>query len=338
VQTAFPKLLRHLMATLVILTASCGPALAAPFVMKMSSPTVNDMSQEWMRAFKEGVEARAGGRIKVEIYAAGQLGSIPRTVEGVALGTIELVIPATGFLVGLEPRFSVFDAPGLFDNPAQAVRIFEDPQIRKRLLSFGATKGVEPIALVVHSPLALLSHKPVRSIADFKGQKIRVPGGTPLHLEPFRRLGASPLSIPLGEVLSAMQNRTIDGMIAGSTVYTSFKYYDVAKALTYLPNSYIIAAGLVNSAFLRSLGPELEGIVREEAMKAERLSATWGVEDVERARKIWSEHGGESIDLPPQEATRFLAEVGAVTSKLLSQNANINEDYQALLEAAKKYR
>src|SRR5579871_2257001 len=318
--------------------AAAMPARAEQFTMKLSSPTVNDLSMEWMKAFKTGVEARSGGRIKVELYPGGQLGSIPRTVEGVALGTIEFAIPASGFVVGLEPRFIIFDAVGLFDDAAHALRVFHDPDVRKRLSTFGAAKGIEPLAVFVHSPLALLSHRAVRSVADFKGQKIRVPGGAPLHMEPFRHLGASPLSIPLGEVLPAMQNHTIDGMIAGSTVYTSFKYYDVAKSLTYLPHAFIITGGVVNRAFLKSIGPELEAIVRDEARKADDLSASWGVEDVQRARKTWTEHGGENIELPPAEAARFNDEVSAVAAKLLADNPQIKEDYDAIRAAARKYR
>ena len=63
-------------------------ANAQQFTMKLSSPTVNDAPHEWMKAFKAGVEQRSGGRIKVELYPASQLGQIPTTVDGVALGTI----------------------------------------------------------------------------------------------------------------------------------------------------------------------------------------------------------------------------------------------------------
>jgi len=95
-------------------------AHAQQYTMKLSTPTINDVTIEWMNVFKKGVESRSGGKIKVEIYPANQLGPIPRTVEGVALGTIEMTTPATGFFVGLEPRFVVFDAPGLFDDMRHA--------------------------------------------------------------------------------------------------------------------------------------------------------------------------------------------------------------------------
>jgi C4-dicarboxylate-binding protein DctP len=318
--------------------AMAGGASAQPFTMKLSSPTINDVTQEWMKAFKAGVEARSGGKIKVELYPASQLGPIPRTVEGVALGTIEMTLPATGFLAALEPRFVVFDAPGLFDSMLHAERVFADPEVAKRLATFGSTKGVEPLITFVHGPLMLLAHRPIRAVADFKGQKIRVPGGAPMHIEPFRKLGASPVSIPLGEVMPAMQNHTIDGFIGGLTVFTSFKYYDVAKGLTRLPGSHLVAAGLVNRNWMKSLGPELEGIVREEARKAERLFSTWGVEDVERARKVWAQNGGENIELPAAEAKRYLDETTSVLPALLAANPQLKEDYEALVATARRTR
>lgn len=307
---------------------------AQTFTMKLSSPTVNDASHEWMKAFKAGVEERSKGRIKVEVYPANQLGQIPATVEGVALGTIEVAMPASGFFIGIEPRFQVFDAPGLFQDMAHARRVFNDPEVRARLATFGAAKGMEPIAVYPHGPLMLLSHKPIRKADDFKGQKIRVPGAAPLQIEPFKKLGASPVSMPLGEVLSAMQNRTIDGLIASSTVFTAFKYYDLAKGLTGLPGSLLIVPAMANKAFLKSLGSELEAIVREEAFNAQKKIEAFALEDTERTIDTWKKNGGENIALPAAEAKTYSDTVQSVLPPLLSANPKMKEDYEALKAVA----
>jgi C4-dicarboxylate-binding protein DctP len=312
--------------------------MAQQFTMKLSTPTVNDVAHEWMKVFKTGVEARSNGRIKVEVYPASQLGPIPRTVEGVALGTVEMTMPAVGFLIGLEPRFLVFDAPGLFDDMKHAERVFEDADLRKRLATFGASKGVEPLVTLVNGPMVIVSHKAIRTLPDFKGQKLRVPGPTPLHMEPFRKLGASPLSIPLGEVLPALQNRTIDGVTASISIFTAFKYYDITKYMTYLPGGFLIAAGLVNRNYMKSLGPELEAIVRDEAHKAEALFSTRGVEDAEKDRKVWEQNGGQSIVFSPAEAKRYLDDVTSVLPAIVGANAQLKEDYEAVLAAARRHR
>src|SRR5688572_18221506 len=83
-------------AALLSVTAAHVQAHAQTHTMKISSPTVNDLSQEWAKEFKAGIEARSGGKIKVEFYPANQLGPIPATVEGTAMGTIEAVVPASG--------------------------------------------------------------------------------------------------------------------------------------------------------------------------------------------------------------------------------------------------
>ena len=326
------------MAIALAALALAAPAAAQQFTMKISCPTVNDMNVEYMKAMKAGIEPRSGGRIKVELYPANQLGQIPRTVEGVALGTIEMTLVASGFFVGLDPRYLVFDAVGLFDDMDHGNRVFQDPQIRKRLSQFSADKGIELLITYAANPNMVVSHKPIRTLEDFKGQKIRVPGAAPLHVEPFRHFGTSPLSMPLGEVLPAMQNRTIDGAVAGLTVFPGFKYYDVAKSMTYLPGSYLILTGGVSRAFMKSLGPELEKIVRDVSRDAEKLFFTWLPNDVERSRKEWIAHGGEVITLPPADQKRYIAEVTQVTESILAGQPAVKAEYDALRAAAERHR
>jgi TRAP-type C4-dicarboxylate transport system substrate-binding protein len=313
-------------------------ASAQQFTMKLSSPTINDTTHEFYKTLKSGVEARSGGRIKVDIYPANQLGQLPAVVEGVALGTIEVGAAANGFWVSLEPRFQVLDAPGLFDDVLHGYRVVNDPAIRARLATFGADKGVEILTPAIYSPLMLLTHKGVRAVADFQGQKVRTQGGAPIQVEPLKKLGVLPVSLPLGEALPAMQNRTIDGMVAAAAPFVAFKYYDIAKPMTYLPATIFAAPILVNRQFMKSLGPELEAIVREEARKAEVLFSDWNVADIKRAEEVWKKNGGEMVTLPPAEAKRYIELVTPVANSILSANPKVKADYDALLAAASKYR
>ncbi len=265
------------LATIGTMVLAAAPVSAQQFTIKASSPTINDVVHEYYKTIKASIEQRSGGRVKVEIYPANQLGQLPAVVEGVALGTIEMGASANGFWVSLEPRFNVLDAPGLFDDLLHGIKVMNDPAIRSRLATFGADKGVEVLYPGVYSPMMLLTHKGVRAIADFQGQKIRTQGGAPIQVEPFKKLGVIPVSLPLGEALPAMQNRTIDGMIAGIAPFSAFKYYDIAKPVTFLPATTLVAPILVNRQFMKSLGPELEAIVREEARKAEVLFANWNL-------------------------------------------------------------
>jgi TRAP-type transport system periplasmic protein len=89
---------------------------------------------------------------------------------------------------------------------------------------------------------------------------------------------------------------------------------------------------------MKSLGPELEAIVREESAKAESVFSTWGVEDAERAIGVWQKNGGEIITMTPADAKEYLDNVTSVMPPILGANPKVKEDYEALLATAKKYR
>ena len=318
--------------------ALAATASAQQFTFKMSSPVINDSTHEYMKAMKAGIEERSKGRVKVEIYPANQLGQIPATVDGVALGTIEMTQPAIGFFIGIEPRFQTLETPGLFDSMAHGNKVLADPEIRKRLATFGEAKGVEPLYTILHGELLLITTKPLNTVADFKGLKLRVAGAAPMHTEPFKRVGASPLAMPLGEVLPALQNKAIDGATLTYPVIMAFKYHDVSKTATRVPSGYTIVSGLVNRRYMKSLGPELEAIVREESRKAEAKFNEWAFAEHDRVQGAWKKAGGTTVNLSSDDSKRFLAEVNASLAAVVDKNPKMKEDYEAFVAAAKQHR
>ena len=332
--------IRRLAMTGIVASAlvAAAPVGAQQFTMKLSQPTINDVTYEYFKRLKAGIESRAGGKIKVDIYPANQLGQLPAVVEGVALGTIEAAASANGFWISLEPRFQVLDAPGLFDSVSHGFKVLNDPAIRARMANWGADKGVEILAPSLYSPLMLLSHKAVRAPGDLQGQKIRTQGGAPIQVEPLKKLGVIPVSLPLGEALPAMQNKTIDGMVGAAAPYVAFKYYDIAKPMTYLPSTLFAAPVVVNRQWLKSLGPDLEKIVREESRKAEEAFGDWNINDIKSKEEAWKANGGEIITMSPDDSKRYVDLVAPVAASILSANPKVKEDYEALLAAAKSYR
>jgi C4-dicarboxylate-binding protein DctP len=323
------------LAASVLLAA---PATAQQFTLKLSQPTINDVTHEYFKRMKAGIEQRSGGKIKVDIYPANQLGQLPVVVEGVALGTIEAAASANGFWISLEPRFQVLDAPGLFDSVSHGFKMLNDPDIRARMATWGTDKGVELLAPGLYSPLMILSHKAIRTVGDFQGQKIRTQGGAPIQVDPLKKVGVIPVSLPLGEALPAMQNKTIDGMVGAAAPYVAFKYYDIAKPMTYLPATIFAAPIVVNRRWIKSLGPELEKIVREESLKAEELFHDWNINDINAKEEVWKKNGGEVITMAPAESKRYVDAVAPVVATIMSANPKVKEDYEALQAAAKKYR
>ncbi len=332
------NILRHaLTGTLCSLFIGSAAVAAPTFTMKLSTTTTNDAIVEWFNTLKAGIEARAGDRIKVEIYPSGQLGSAQRTAEGVAMGTVEVAMNAAGFFESLEPRFGVFSATGIFDSLEHGNKVLADPQIRELLAGYGKGKGYEVLSTFVHGPVVAVTRQPYQKSQDLHSKKIRVPG-SPLYLAMFRSLGAAPVSMTLGEVLPAMQNGTIDGAIGGNTIFTSLKFYDATKSMTYLPSTYIAAVGIINSKFLESLGPELRAIVQEEVQKANQHIYAWTAEDAKKGREVWEQNGGNSYELDAREAEKFVSISAGAAQEVFGKHPQQAQDYEAFKAVAQKYR
>ncbi len=309
----------------------------ALYTMKISTPTIGDVNVEWMKALKKGVEERTQGKLAVEIYPASQLGSMARSVDGVLLGTIEAAFVASGFLVGVEPRYQVFDAIGLFDDVNHGYRIFNDPEVRKRMVSLGETKGFQPLTTFVHSPNVIVSRKPVRVLDELKGMKVRT-YPSPMQMEPLKKLGMSPIPMTLGDVLPALQNGTIDGAVTANTIVTALKYQDAAKNALYLPAWPTIAAAIVNKAWLAKLPPEFRAILDEEVKKADTTAALWGNAEAEKARTQFAQAGGTNTEMQSEERTRFIREVTQVLKPVIDSNSAVKEDFRVFSEAASRHR
>lgn len=307
------------------------------YSMKLATATINDIQHHWQKQFKKRLEARAGGRLKIRIYPASQLGSIPRMIEGLLLGTVESFVTPTAFIVGTEPRFQIMDAPGVFDGPEHIHRILNDPEFRRHILGLAEKKGLKGVAIFFNSPMVILSRKPIRTFADFKGQKIRT-FASPLQTAPLQRLGATPVPMPLSEVMPALQSGNIDGLLAGIPILTAFKYYDAAKAVTQTHSSMVISMGLVSKRWFDGLPADLQKIIVEEGQNAQEGLLEWAIANLARANKVWTDNGGELISLSPADKTRMMTEMAMVANKLYAADDKLKGEFENLMRYVRKYR
>ena len=319
-----------------LLTASLSLGVSAQATMKMATATINDVQHEWLKRFDAAMKPHAA-RLKIEIYPASQLGQIPRMVEGVAVGTIESFVTPTSFLVSVEPRYQVFDAIGVFGSPAHLNRVLQDPALRKRALAIGDEKGLKGIGIFYNSPIIVLARRPIERLADFNGKKIRV-FGTPLQIEPMKKLGASPVPMAFGEVIAALQNGTVDGMLAGMPVLTPMKFYDVAKHVTEIHSSIVTSIQVVNRKWFEGLPSEIQAAMLAAGERVDQEAFSFATALVDKANKDWQANGGQLLRLPEAEQAKLMADLKAIGTQLLSANPAIKTEYDELLKVAERTR
>jgi TRAP-type C4-dicarboxylate transport system substrate-binding protein len=304
------------------------PAHAQQRTLKFASATLNDVQYHYQLRFKELLEA-ATGDIAVEIYPASQLGPIPRMVEGVMFGTIESFITATAFLGQVDPRFQVFDVAAIFRDPDVTRDLLASDAFRARARSYGDARNIEPVSTFVHSPNAIIAKRPIASLDDLSGLKIRVLG-TPFQIEPMRALGASPVPMPLSEVMPALQTGAIDAVISAPTVAAAFRYYDAAPYMTIVESWPLIVTVATSRSWLDGLPEEVRRLVVGVAQEAEAEAVHWGAADVGRAAEAWVAHGASLVPLEPDVEAALQSTTAESTSRLVETSAALTQEVAAL--------
>ena len=320
-------------ASFLLLCALPGPAQAGPIVMKLSTATVHDTQTEWMEHFAAAVEKDSGGRIKAEIYPASQLGTIPRQIEGVQFGTIQGWVGPPEFLVGIDERYEVLSAPGLFSGRKQYQRTIDDPAVRDLILGLGANKGLLGAGIFPIGPSSIDTRKPVHRLADYSGLKIRVLASQ-FQMELIKRIGGSPVAMTLADVLPGLQQGTIDGALSTVTQYTTLHYIDAARYVVETGQPYVSTVVVLSKKWVGGLPPDLQKIVRDDAAKASKDIVPFVYKFYDAQKEIWKKQGGSLTSLPPGEQAAMTAKISGVADDLSASKPALNAAVKTVFAAA----
>jgi TRAP-type C4-dicarboxylate transport system substrate-binding protein len=305
------------------------------YVMKVTTPTINDGPHLLAKNFAAAVERDSGGRIKGEVYPASQLGSIPRQIEGVQFGAIQAAVIPPEFFVGVDERFEVMAAPGLVNSLDHGQRLAADPAVLKLMLGLGANKGLHGVGMFIAQPDSLDAKTPIRHLADFQGKKIRI-FASDFQSEAMKRLGATPVAMTLGDVLPALQQGAIDGAIAGITVFSAFHYQDAAKYVTEINQPQIFLMLEISQKWYDSLPPDLQKIVDQDGTRETLAINPAAVDLFNKARQAWTEKGGELISLPADEQAKMMQTLSSVGDDVSKAKPAVREAYEIVAAAAKR--
>jgi TRAP-type C4-dicarboxylate transport system substrate-binding protein len=313
-------------------------ASAQQIIMKIGHPLSPKTSlHEWAERLKAGLDRRTPGRVDVQIYPASQLGAIPRMVEGVQLGTIEMTEVPPEFLSGVDPRFSIFSAPGVFEDIAHGDRTVHDPEFKKAFWPLGEAKGFKLIGFGCETPGDFATVRPINTLADFRGLKLRV-FGSKLETVGLQRLGAAGVPMPLDEVLSAIQQRTIDGNKAGISVFVPFQYWNVAKYVLKAKDSIICVTKLASKMWFDKLPADLQNVMIEEGARVDAEMLPWNLAFIDRLYEAWTKGGGVLTELSAADQAEMRKRLSTVADEVFKDNPAVLGIYQTMKSVAERRR
>lgn len=261
----------HKLSLSLFITAVTGlvaPAAWAedPIVIKFSHVVAPDTPKgRAADKFKELAEKYANGKVKVEVYPNSQLYKDKEELEALQLGAVQMLAPSLAKFGPLGAKeFEVFDFPCLFPDYAGLHKVTEGP-IGQQLLDKLSSKGITGLAYWDNGFKIFSSNKPVLTVDDFKGQKMRIQSSKVLDAQ-MRALGAIPQVMAFSEVYQALQTGVVDGTEnPPSNMYTQ-KMFEVQKYANITNHGYLGYAVIVNKKFWDGLPPDTRKAL-DQAMK-----------------------------------------------------------------------
>ena len=191
------------------------------------------------------VEAESGGKIKVQLYPAMQLGGAPPQLFDQARdGVVDLTWTVLGYTPGRFPKTEVFELPFITTTGEASSRA-----IQEYVETYAADefKSVKLIAVHTHGPGLFHTKSPIAKLEDLKGMKIR--GGSRIINNMLGKLGATPVGMPVPAVTEALSKGVLDGTTIPWEVVPALKVQELVKNHTTFSGAY----GLYNSTFAFSM-------------------------------------------------------------------------------------
>ncbi|QWV98976.1 TRAP transporter substrate-binding protein [Geomonas nitrogeniifigens] len=277
-------------------------AAPAPIVIKFSHVVAQHTPKgQAADYFKKLAEERTKGRVKVEVYPNSQLYKDKEEMEALQLGAVQMLAPSLAKFAPLGVKeFEVFDLPFIFDNYQELHKVTQGP-LGAKLLKKLEPKGILGLAYWDNGFKVMSANKPIKNVADFRGQKMRIQSSKVLDSE-MRSVGSIPQVLAFSEVYQALQTGVVDGTEnPPSNLYTQ-KMHEVQKYVTLSDHGYLGYAVIVNKKFWQGLPADirttLEGCMKDATKYANDVAKKDNDEALAAVKKSGR---SQLIALTPQE-------------------------------------
>lgn len=255
-------------------------------------------AEEWSRE----VEKRTQGKVKITMYHGGTLTSARDCYEGVVMGSSDIGQSCLAYTRGRFPLMEVVDLPGYSFNAIVTSRVATE--IYRKFMP-KELSDIHVLYIHAHIPGVIYTRdKPVRSLEDLKGLRIRSTG---LSTKILKNLGATPVAMPKGDQYDALLKGVVDGTVGSPNELKGWRVAEVSKYSTFYPNVGYVTAMFVgmNLEKWNSLPPDIQAVI-------DQVSNEW----VEYSGKAWNnievegihygiQKGHEFIRLSPEEGARW---------------------------------
>ncbi|MDP2166640.1 MAG: TRAP transporter substrate-binding protein [Hydrogenophaga sp.] len=267
-----------------------------------------------LEKFAEIVTAKSGGKIKVNLFPGGTLGSDQANVSAIQGGTLEMASMNSGIFASQVKEFAIYDFPFMFNNEKEADFVVDGP-FGKKLHAKLEEKGIVGLAYFELGFRHITnSRRPINTVADLAGLKLRVIPN-PINVDWVKAVGANPTPLPFPEVYAALEQKAIDGQENPITVINANKFYEVQKHLVLSNHQYNPQSVVISKKFWDGLDASQKKIISEAAVEAAKYQRAQARALVAGALDNMKKNGMQVTQLPPAEVAKLRDMMRPVTAK-----------------------
>ncbi|HET7833022.1 MAG TPA: TRAP transporter substrate-binding protein [Gallionella sp.] len=301
------KIVSALCRVLLCLSITASAAASAdPIIIKFSHVVAPDTPKgRAAEKFRQLAEEKTKGRVKVEVYPNSQLYKDREELEALQLGAVQMLAPSLSKFGPMGAReFELFDLPYLFPNRTVLHRVMDGP-IGSKLFARLDSKGVIGLAFWDNGFKQMSSNRPIRTVADFKGQKMRIQSSKVLDAE-MKALGAVPQVMAFSEVYSALQQGVVDGTENPVSNFYTQKMHEVQKHLTISNHGYLGYAVVTNKKFWDGLPADIRSALTAAMQEATAFERTIAQQENDEAlEKVRAAKTTQIYVLPDSERAEW---------------------------------
>jgi len=243
--------------------------------------------------FAERLAEETDGKVDLKIFPGGQLGGETAMLEGLEAGNVEVSISAAANASTYVPSLGIFSVGYLFADKDHFIRTLEDPEFEKLIDAKieAADTGFRRIATITAGLRNVYSNKgPVTTIADLKGQKMRVMA-SPIESQVWGDLGALPLAMPMGDVYTGMQTGLLSAAENAAGNYAGTKHFEVAPYYSMTGHQWLICFIFVSDRTWNKLPADVQEAMLKAGAELPAYSVNFAVEnDAKELQKIVKAH------------------------------------------------
>ena len=213
------------------------------------------------------INKRTNGRYQIDVYPASQLGKEADINQGLSLGSVDIIISGSSFAAKSYPPIGVTYYPYTFRDADHLLAYTKSDVFKELAKGYEDKTGHHIVAVTYYGVRHTSSNKPIKTCADMKGLKMRVPD-VPAYLAMPRACGANTAPIAFAEVYLALQNGTVEAQENPLTTIEAKKFYEVQKHIVLTGHIVDHLNTVVSGALWKKLSDEDRKIFTDVAQEA----------------------------------------------------------------------